>query len=657
MKIPIYGAKQRQARIPAEYQEVEYLSANGTQYIDTGVKPGNDYGLKVIFKLCDNVSYTGGQTVVGVLDDNNTHYWGFTSNSSNGYVYWNGNVQISGYGTATLLKKITNITVNYYNDKKCYINGQQMATLSNVTWSNTYTARLFNLNPGVQSYNYKFLGYIYYSEFTYQNSLYRKYIPCYRKSDRKPGFYETETNTFLTNSGTGEFGVGPEVYYYLPGNIMSIKNASDANLQLATIGNILPTKEDGLIFSLPLQFDGVDDISGRTPSSYKCQFLGDNNADMGAAMFGDRSFLLYDLLPSLTKSIKTIYFEYNTATISSNYRNLFQLADNNLNRTCIGYALSSSYYSTIYTATPGSTTQVTTLSNSHSRGYWNKAIILIDGTTIYFYENGTLQTTITTSSNVFGDETSYKLRFGGAFSSASQDWNGYIRNFKLYNKVFTSQEMIDMTTTVNPETPANMQKRVGLRYVTTANGTPNARLNTGIIPTLDYLIETEVRFLNIGFTQCIFCSRGAGYSENEFVIFLTADNNSDIRVDLGTSQSHLPFWPNVNEKLHILYGRGICKINDYVFTLPSGQTLSNNGAIKLFGSYTYSGGTYSNYGNQASMDMFYFKIWDNNDNLVRDYIPMWSYTASANGLYDKVNSNFVSSEGSVAFTYTPGDRH
>lgn len=34
-------------------------------------------------------------------------------------------------------------------------------------------------------------------------------VPCYRKSDNKPGMYDTVTNAFLTNQGEGEFTAGP----------------------------------------------------------------------------------------------------------------------------------------------------------------------------------------------------------------------------------------------------------------------------------------------------------------------------------------------------------------------------------------------------------------------------------------------------------------
>ena len=41
--------------------------------------------------------------------------------------------------------------------------------------------------------------------------LVRNFVPCYRVSDNKPGLYDLVNDEFLTNSGTGEFTLGPEV--------------------------------------------------------------------------------------------------------------------------------------------------------------------------------------------------------------------------------------------------------------------------------------------------------------------------------------------------------------------------------------------------------------------------------------------------------------
>lgn len=36
-------------------------------------------------------------------------------------------------------------------------------------------------------------------------------IPCYRKADNVVGLYDTISNNFLTNSGSGTFVAGPNV--------------------------------------------------------------------------------------------------------------------------------------------------------------------------------------------------------------------------------------------------------------------------------------------------------------------------------------------------------------------------------------------------------------------------------------------------------------
>ena len=42
-------------------------------------------------------------------------------------------------------------------------------------------------------------------QFSYDNEILFNGIPCYRKSDNKPGLYDTVTKEFYTNQGTGEF--------------------------------------------------------------------------------------------------------------------------------------------------------------------------------------------------------------------------------------------------------------------------------------------------------------------------------------------------------------------------------------------------------------------------------------------------------------------
>lgn len=54
---------------------------------------------------------------------------------------------------------------------------------------------------------------IAYFKVSHKNAVVRHLIPCYRRSDMKPGMYDLISRTFLTNQGTGEFLLGPSITF------------------------------------------------------------------------------------------------------------------------------------------------------------------------------------------------------------------------------------------------------------------------------------------------------------------------------------------------------------------------------------------------------------------------------------------------------------
>lgn len=46
---------------------------------------------------------------------------------------------------------------------------------------------------------------IYYYQQKRDGELVADFVPCYRKSDNKPGMYDLVTNEFFSNQGTGQF--------------------------------------------------------------------------------------------------------------------------------------------------------------------------------------------------------------------------------------------------------------------------------------------------------------------------------------------------------------------------------------------------------------------------------------------------------------------
>jgi len=63
------------------------------------------------------------------------------------------------------------------------------------------------------------IGSIHYMKITENGTVVRHFFPCYRKSDMKPGMYDTVNGVFYTNAGSGEFILGPSItncYTYEP---------------------------------------------------------------------------------------------------------------------------------------------------------------------------------------------------------------------------------------------------------------------------------------------------------------------------------------------------------------------------------------------------------------------------------------------------------
>lgn len=205
-------------RIPAEYQEVEYIESSGTQYINTGVlgKGSIGYDMEVKIKTYGSEN--------GVLA---------TSTSSAGphYVLQAHNSALRLYlsGATTPVSNViiyqsdtTNfhiITYNAQNDFKAYYDGVYQKTSSiqdtpNIPYPFTIFAR--NIGGVVQKYSYCIIKYLKIYD---AGVLIRNFIPCYRKSDNEIGMYDTVGKTFYTNQGTGVFEKGQDI---TPPDITSI---------------------------------------------------------------------------------------------------------------------------------------------------------------------------------------------------------------------------------------------------------------------------------------------------------------------------------------------------------------------------------------------------------------------------------------------------
>lgn len=198
-----------------EYQKVEYLkNDSGKPYINTNIIPTSNMRIYIEGKTSSNVSAPG--FIFGSRNDsgstiNSEMFWAITWN--NYYCY--------GLGTARNTKVISaNINENFTLDFNC--NYAHAVKFNNVLSVNNDVNTLysqpiyiFGINTGgtldSQYVNgliiKRFIVYEAYNTDTIKANL----IPCCRKSDNKPGMYDTVSGEFFTNQGTGEFICGPDV--------------------------------------------------------------------------------------------------------------------------------------------------------------------------------------------------------------------------------------------------------------------------------------------------------------------------------------------------------------------------------------------------------------------------------------------------------------
>lgn len=209
-------------RLPKEYQEVEYLeSSDGNQYFslnNTFGYPETYMGNTVCRVDCSSPDGSpnwiigcrynyGVNAFLIILNHNGSRY-------SKGCIYFNYGTQVKNpmpnleedYSVRTVIKIDKNqINVNDtdYSSKYRYAKQSFELTGNFILFGAEYTQTSV-INKSIAGTR------IYYVKI--DNELSKDHIeliPCYRKSDSKPGMYDIVSGYFYTNLGTGDFLKGP----------------------------------------------------------------------------------------------------------------------------------------------------------------------------------------------------------------------------------------------------------------------------------------------------------------------------------------------------------------------------------------------------------------------------------------------------------------
>jgi hypothetical protein len=217
----------RNTDIPETYLQLEYLESTGTQYINLGSLATDNY-----------VQATIDFSISHIVDDT----W-IAGNGNSWYGYYRGLGMLNG----ALRKQDANVT--YDPD----ILQEDLRVVGTFCVDESYQAVYAfarSGSNGIVEGNSQCK--IYSIETVETDSAYAprsggrttEMYPCMRKSDNVPGLYDTVSNTFYTNNGTGDFVCGPAdtVTEYLnptifnvnAGEGLEIDTNNDINVKLGT---------------------------------------------------------------------------------------------------------------------------------------------------------------------------------------------------------------------------------------------------------------------------------------------------------------------------------------------------------------------------------------------------------------------------------------
>lgn len=195
---------------PEGYTQVEYIQSSGTQYIDTGFKPGGN--TKVVIDFC---AYNQSTTQQGVFGGGTNTTGGLfslltgTSTSSLQADYDTTQSLANINNTISELDLTKRVVISMSNE--LVINSSSVTSVDIKTFTSTQNMYLFANNNGGTLQLPSSL-YLYSCMIYDHDTLVRNFIPC-KNSAGIVGLYDATNGVFYQNAGSGSFTAGPDVTY------------------------------------------------------------------------------------------------------------------------------------------------------------------------------------------------------------------------------------------------------------------------------------------------------------------------------------------------------------------------------------------------------------------------------------------------------------
>ena len=194
-------------KVPGGFTELEYIESSGTQWINTGYIPNLTDTIEVKFKTL-NTLQSGYAYIYGArryYKDN-----GFAVQCLQGFWLQYGDSDNNSLGSAQPNTEYTVIQ----QGPTYSVNGNS-ATSTGTTPNLSYPLFLFSVNTSGEPYssvNRNLYAKLYKFKVTGADGTVKyNYVPAKRKSDNVVGMWDTVTQTFFTNAGSGNFIAGPVV--------------------------------------------------------------------------------------------------------------------------------------------------------------------------------------------------------------------------------------------------------------------------------------------------------------------------------------------------------------------------------------------------------------------------------------------------------------
>ena len=194
-------------RLPAEYQEVEYIESKGAQYFFTDIPIQDNLTVDSVQTFNGGDTYLfGGYTDTGFRICFNGYYASHLQSSYNGYYSW-------GSVNPDNTTKYHVVQTQKYGMQIGYVDGTQKlsSARTGMTPSGSGYCVAFGQRQQAGTVNEKYYGKVYSLKVLQDTKLLANYIPCYRKSDGEIGMYDLVLQKFYTNEGTGVFLKGNDV--------------------------------------------------------------------------------------------------------------------------------------------------------------------------------------------------------------------------------------------------------------------------------------------------------------------------------------------------------------------------------------------------------------------------------------------------------------